>query len=710
MNSNSVKRDGNSLIVGLFSTCRNTPNESEKISNMELYSKMWHSHNNVSFESYDVCKNVTRLSEVIERLFLDDSYFDYDQQIYTTCAFVVDLQNELLKHLYKTIWHTGIPIFPLRDEDDFTDSGNVVRSPSVYWFCGFNLKFMEQAARTSKGRVLVVKDDDEKSEEMNDYKKIIAQFITYMQDQEICYKTFTYEGFKALLSTSNWGDNNGVLLVIDLNAPDNYDSLIRLESYKRFVNKTKTINVKFKVQTTEKFYEMVDDETMLNKAKVGDETMLNKTKINMLYNDSVYRADAYTTFLISSSKNKNGSLLNENLKNHNPNTRVKNNYIYDPSKCKKTCPPGEENKYNRTSKEEGKFECRKCPPNRVKESWGTRGCRKCGEFTFSSEDQTKCIDFHKEYKYIKIRSKSAVTCLFISLVMFIFWLVVCYVFYKNRETPIVTTSRFRTSMVHMAVIMMTFLAIILSYIGYPNKTSCIVRPLIVAVLYNCNVCLLLTKSNKILSAYNSKIISSASEVRNVIMAEIFLIILSQAVALCAILISMLNESPGARTDYASVDEEKHTRRWIVHCNTDDEHNIAVAYTVFLKFLCLAQAFRCRKLPSVLNEAMEIVYTCVVAIFFCAIKFIIQVSTKKDEVIKEKVVMVGFVLLNAVIFVFMYGRKTFLILFRPHQNTKKYFQKEFLRQMQRKAAKLGKKKGGKAITNRQDENGQRIQDN
>lgn len=55
-------------------------------------------------------------------------------------------------------------------------------------------------------------------------------------------------------------------------------------------------------------------------------------------------------------------------------------------------------------------------------------------------------------------------------------------------------------------------------------------------------------------------------------------------------------------------------------------------------------------------------------------------------------MVGFVILDAVILFIMYGRKAFLILYRPHLNTKKYFQQEFLRQMQKKAKKaVGKKK-------------------
>lgn len=212
-------------------------------------------------------------------------------------------------------------------------------------------------------------------------------------------------------------------------------------------------------------------------------------------------------------------------------------------------------------------------------------------------------------------------------------LLICFIFYKYKNTPIVTTSRLRTSIVHLIVIMSIFITVPIAYIGKPNKLKCFLRPLIIAVLYNCNISLLLTKSNKILSAYNSKQVSSVFTVRREKAAEIFVVLLNQAIVLCIVITAFYKDPAKVLRTGGTYDGKVTT---VLYCNTMDEHHIAVGYTMFLKVLCLVQAFRCRRLPSVLNEAMEIVYSCIIAIFFCTIKFIINFSTKQDEVIKQKV--------------------------------------------------------------------------
>lgn len=240
---------------------------------------------------------------------------------------------------------------------------------------------------------------------------------------------------------------------------------------------------------------------------------------------------------------------------------------------------------------------------------------------------------YNNVRYVETASQSAIMCIFMTTILCIACLTICLIFYKYRDTPIVSTSRLRTSIVHLLVIMAIFITVPIAYIGFPTKPKCILRILTIAVLYNFSISLLLTKSNKILSAYNSKGVSSSFTVKREKAAEIFIVLLNQAIVLCIVITAFYNDPVNVLERNARYHGKATS---VVYCNTMEEYLIAIGYTIFLKVLCLVQAFRCRRLPSVLNEAMEIVYTCVIAIFFCTIKYIINFSNRQDEVVKEKV--------------------------------------------------------------------------
>ena len=159
-------------------------------------------------------------------------------------------------------------------------------------------------------------------------------------------------------------------------------------------------------------------------------------------------------------------------------------------------------------------------------------------------------------------------------------LLICFIFYKYKNTPIVTTSRLRTSIVHLIVIMSIFITVPIAYIGNPNKEKCVLRPLIIAVLYNCNISLLLTKSNKILSAYNSKQVSSVFTVRREKAAEIFVVLLNQAIVLCIVITAFYKDPAKVLRTGGTYDGKVTT---VLYCNTMDEQHIAVGILCSWKY-------------------------------------------------------------------------------------------------------------------------------
>ena len=407
-NTSPSKNEGK-IIVGLFSACNGTGNSSSSDeSHMQLYSQIWHHHNNVAFEQYDVCQSIMDLSVIIENLLLNDQYFDQTKSQYKIRAFVVALENELMKHLYESVWHTRIPIFPLSDEEKFIkDGGNRVRSPFVFWYPGFNFGAMKYLAKWSDGRVLIVKDDDELA-----YTEIIDNFFRYLQDEKICYKSFNYDEFvkwldgseKYTIRDSNInntisiidedGEQDGLLLVIDTNEPDNYNRLIKSPSYKKFAETIEEkYSIKFEVQTKDQLKAMV--------GSYQNETghIITETARKAFNDDPIFRADAYSTFrLLDENSHLNEEKLNENLRNYNPITRnqgnMEQNRESDSKRCRKRCQAGQQNKYNR---DEGRFKCVACRNNKYKKDNGFGQCEECPENKNADVTKTSC---HFNYRYL----------------------------------------------------------------------------------------------------------------------------------------------------------------------------------------------------------------------------------------------------------------------------------------------------------------------
>ena len=384
---NSINnKGGKEMTVGFYSICNGTNHKSQYTSHMELYSRIWHRHNNKTiFVSYDVCRSIIRLSEIIENLLLDDRYFNYQTSRYVIRAFVVDLDSDLLKHLYQSVWHTRIPIFPLSNETDFIEKDqNMVGSPYVFWYPGFNFEAMKKLARSSIGRVLVVKDDDEPA-----YTEIIDSFFQYLRDENICFKSFKYDGFSKWISEHSKDtliNDNGLLLVIDTNEPNNYDNLTSSPLYQKFSKyiQSKIISIKFKVQSKDQCKQMIES--------YQNETghIINETTRHDFINNSIYRVDAFSTFkILDENFHKKDDKLNQNLRDYNPNTRNEGSGNRPISCTRKICEAGQQNQY-KVKGDEGSLECVPCPNQKYKRHRGIEQCKECPKNFFVDVTKTSC--------------------------------------------------------------------------------------------------------------------------------------------------------------------------------------------------------------------------------------------------------------------------------------------------------------------------------
>ena len=195
--------------------------------------------------------------------------------------------------------------------------------------------------------------------------------------------------------------------------------------------------------------------------------------------------------------------------------------------------------------------------------------------------------------------------------------------------------------------------------------------MIYSVAYTLHVSCLYTKSQKLVTAFSSNLRLSASEVRKTLMSQIFttviLLLITNSclfifhVQMNAILISKL-------------DTKEMTRNY--YCNTEVHQNLQILLLTSCQLMCSTQAYRCRKLPDVMNEAMSLFYTILItSVSFC-VSF--PISYFRQQPVDKEFVGVMVILLNCyVVLLLMYSKKCYIILFQPFKNTRRYFQKKMM---------------------------------
>ena len=126
---------------------------------------------------------------------------------------------------------------------------------------------------------------------------------------------------------------------------------------------------------------------------------------------------------------------------------------------------------------------------------------------------------------------------------------------------------------------------------------------------------------------------------------------------------------------------------LIFCNTNNHTSVVIGFLICLQVACFFQAFRCRKLPDYLNEAMSITYASLITTMAFLVMYPIQYFRKNPQDASQ--VQVLTVLGNTVVFLFfMYGKKTYFILFQSEKNTKQFFRQKQMQAMELKAKKIG----------------------
>ena len=332
--------------------------------------------------------------------------------------------------------------------------------------------------------------------------------------------------------------------------------------------------------------------------------------------------------------------------------------------------------------------CQLCGVGQIKKTSGDSGCVPCPSDTVADVHRTSCIDPFT-YQQHKMSTYEFVLVVLFIILGGLFAMIVFLVFILKRTTPVVRSSDFGLSLLHLFALFSVFA---LSGILYTITTldvmvlrgRCIGRNLIISVFYTLNVALVYTKTEKILAAFLSRVRVTSGEMKKAKAFQALTIIVFLSVTNGVLLTMYQQRDPGFAYNILSSSkddnnfEDQSSMVKIMYCNTAFHTDSLFVVLIAFQLVCLVQAFRGRNLPSPMNDAMSMVYAILITTLAFTVYF--PISYFQSTVDKEFIQLVVTLINCCVYGVLLYGRKLYVVLFRAEKNTRTYFQKECFTEM------------------------------
>jgi len=243
--------------------------------------------------------------------------------------------------------------------------------------------------------------------------------------------------------------------------------------------------------------------------------------------------------------------------------------------------------------------------------------------------------------------------------------IIIFTFIYYRGTPFVRASNFNMALFHLLLMGVGFVLFPVIFFMEPTKTTCAVRPFLVALL-NCPlIAVVFIKSNHILTIIQSHIRVSHGQMKKLKTFHFFIFFLFSGLS-CIIAIVSLVKLP--LNVQLSIDHTNLTKD--LSCSSGLHVNLQIYYLLILQLLPAVQAFRGRNLPGPYNEAMLIVYATFTTIV-CYLAMIPIYYFQPLESDKGTVQCCFIVVVNLVNLILLYGKKTLDIFLQSEKNTKEY---------------------------------------
>jgi len=364
-----------------------------------------------------------------------------------------------------------------------------------------------------------------------------------------------------------------------------------------------------------------------------------------------------------------------------PEVVIRNVKIFRRECEKLNCPPGyfpkREEFKGMTNHSKYNWHCVHCPENNVKNEYGSSTCRPCSKYMLANKNKTGCYDPYETFS-IQVENGAVVITLLVQGLTAVCGMFVTFVFVKYRNTPIVMSSDFTASI--LSIICHTLLTIILPslYIQKPSDLVCKAQPLVIGILLTIIFSITLTKTQKTLLAFQSKVRLTKKMVTISKSVEIFVNLVLLLLFILVVLITYLAGSPVLSE---SVNHQRLSREW--YCGNMLQMNVVFVFVLAITVFAAVQAFRARTLPRQFNETIKITYCLFVTIVVVGVRFPIAYG-QEQPTLRSMVDFYVITVINTIHFALIYSVRTYVVLFQPNMNTKEYFRAEMLKKSNEKA--------------------------
>uniref|UniRef100_A0A3P9K889 Olfactory receptor C family, h1 n=1 Tax=Oryzias latipes TaxID=8090 RepID=A0A3P9K889_ORYLA len=308
------------------------------------------------------------------------------------------------------------------------------------------------------------------------------------------------------------------------------------------------------------------------------------------------------------------------------------------------------------------FSCIACAAGEISNSSNSAECSPCPLEYWSNEDHNKCVP--KVIEFLSYEETMGTLLTAFSLFGAGLTLVVSFVFFWFRHTPLVKASNSELSFLLLFSLTLCFLCS-LTFIGRPTDWSCMLRHVAFGIAFALCISCILTKTITVVIAFKARTPANtvpqclASHQRMGVVGCTFLQVL-----VCVVWLALAPPFPHKNTIYA-------LERIILECNLGSSIGfwVVLGYIGLLAVLCLILAFLARKLPDNFNEAKFITFSMLIfsAVWVTFIPAYVSSPGKFTVAVEIFAILASsFGLLFCI-----FAPKCYILLLKPERNTKNH---------------------------------------